>query len=180
MTKILKKKEKGINRHWKNYCDKEYLGAHNLEIGEEFLLTIARFEGEEMVQAADGTKSSKSVLYFKEDKPKMILNITNASIIAALYGNHPEDWIGKQVQIYSASVKAFGKQQDALRVRDFIPKIEVDVVEYGQKMDVAKNVEELKTIWAAFPVSVRNNEEMIALKDRIKARLSGPKRVIEM
>lgn len=171
MAKILKKKEKGKNRHWKNYLDKNYLGAHNLEEGEEFLLTIEKFEGEEMVQTADGSKSSKQVLYFKEDKPKMILNITNATTIASLYGNHPEDWVGKQIQVYSANVKAFGKQQDALRIRDFIPKIEVDVVEYGQKMDVAVNLEELKTIWSGFPVSVRNNPEMIVLKDKVKARL---------
>ncbi len=171
MTKILKKKEKGANRHWKNYLDKNYLGAHNLEPGEEFLLTISKFEGEEMVQTADGAKSSKQVLYFKEDKPKMILNITNATIIASLYGNHPEDWTGKQIQVYSASVKAFGKQQDALRVRDFIPKIEVDVMAYGEKMDAAKSLEELKTIWAGFPVSARNNEDLIALKDRIKGKL---------
>lgn len=171
MTKIIKKKEKSLSRHWKNYLDKDYLGAHNLETGEEFLLTIARYEGEELVQGADGAKTSKQVLYFKEDKPKMILNITNATIISSLYGNHPENWIGKQVQIYAANVKAFGKMQDALRIRDFIPKIEVDVVEFGQKMDVATNLNELKAIWAGFPVSVRNNTEMIALKDKVKARL---------
>ena len=171
MAKIIKKKEKGLSRHWKNYLDKNYLGSHNLEEGEEFLLTIAKFEGEEMVQTADGSKTSKQVLYFKEDKPKMILNITNATTLSSLYGNHPENWIGKQIQIYTANVKAFGKMQDALRIRDFIPKIEVDVLEYGLKMDAATTVEELKTIWSGFPVSVRNNEEMIALKDKVKARL---------
>lgn len=171
MAKILKKKVKGTNRHWKNYQDKDYLGAHNLEPGEEFLLTIAKFEGEEMVQSADGSKTSKMVLYFKEDKPKMILNITNASIISALYGTHPEGWVGKQVQIYSANVKAFGKMQDALRIRDFIPKIEVDVMAYGEEMAKAKTLEELKAIWSGFPVSARNDAELIALKDTIKAKL---------
>lgn len=173
MTKILKKKQKGLNRHWKNYLDKEYLGAHNLEEGEELLLTIAKFEGEELVQGADGSKSSKPVLYFKEDKPKMILNITNANTLTSLYGSHPEDWINKQVQIYTAKgIKSFGKLTDALRIRDFIPKIEVDVMAYGEKLDVAKTLEELKTVWSTFPVSARNNEDLVALKDRIKAKLS--------
>lgn len=172
MAKIIKKKEKGLNRHWKNYLDKDYLGAHNLEEGEEMLLTIAKFEGEELVQSADGTKQSKPVLYFKEDKPKMIMNLTNGATLTTLYGSHPENWVGKQVQIYTAKgVKSFGKLVDALRIRDFIPKIEVDVVEYGQKMDAAKNVTDLKKIWLEFPVSVRNNAEMIALKDKVKARL---------
>lgn len=172
MTKILKKKQKGNNRHWKNFLDKNYLGAHNLEPGEEFLLTIERFEGEEMVQTADGSKSSKQVLYFKEDKPKMILNITNATIIASLYGNHPEDWIGKQIQVYSANVKAFGKQQDALRVRDFKPKTDVDTEAHKDKLGVASNLDELKAIWASLPVSARNDESLIQFKDELKKKLS--------
>lgn len=171
MTKIIRKKLKGNNRHWRNFLDKNYLGAHNLEEGEEFLLTIEKFEGEEMVQTADGSKGSKQVLYFKEDKPKMILNITNATIIASLYGNHPEDWIGKQIQVYSANIKAFGKMQDALRVRDFPPKINVDVKAHQEKLSVASNLDELKSIWASLPVSVRNNEEMIAYKDELKKKL---------
>ncbi len=170
--KIIRKKEKGLNRHWKNYKDKEYLGSHNLEEGEEMLLTIAKFEGEELVQMTDGTKTSKSVLYFKEDKPKMILNITNANILSSLYGTHPEDWIGKQVQLYVAKgVKSFGKLADALRVRDFIPKIEVDAAAYGEDLAKAANLDELKKKWAALPVSVRNNADMIAIKDQIKAKL---------
>lgn len=171
MTKILNKKVKGNNRHWKNYLDKNYLGAHNLEAGEEFLLTIEKFEGEELVQTTDGSKSSKQVLYFKEDKPKMILNITNATIIASLYGNHPEDWIGKQIQVYSASVKAFGKQQDALRIRDFKPKTEVDTQEFKKKLSVASNLEELKTLWSSVPVSAREDKALIAFKDELKSKL---------
>ncbi|HZQ45106.1 MAG TPA: hypothetical protein VFA99_17780 [Acidobacteriaceae bacterium] len=174
-TKILKKKEKGLNRHWKNYIDKNYLGSHNLEPGEEMLLTIARFEGEELVQKVDGKKDekiAKQVLYFKEDVPKMILNVTNGTTIASLYGSHPESWIGKQIQVYATPVKAFGKTQDALRIRDFVPKIDVDVAGYTEKMAVAKTVDELKKIWATFPASARNDKDLIAAKDGIKEELS--------
>lgn len=171
-SKILKKKEKGLNRHWKNYLDKDYLGSHNLEEGEEMLLTIAGFEGEEMVQTSDGSKSPKMVLYFKEDKPKMILNITNAMTIGSLYGSHPDKWIGKQIQLFAAQVKAFGKQQEALRIRDFIPKINVDITTWTDKLQVAANLDELKAIWSDFPVSVRNDKDLISIKDEIKARLA--------
>lgn len=172
MTKIITKKEKGLNRHWRNFQDKDYIGSHNLEEGEEMLLTIVKFEGEEMVQTTDGTKSPKMVLYFKEDKPKMILNITNAMTIGTLYGTHPDKWLGKQIQIFATPVKAFGKLQDALRIRDFIPKAAVDVSEWEQKLKVAGNIEELKTIWASLPTSVRNDKSMIAIKDGIKAKLA--------
>ena len=153
MPKIIKKKEKGINRHWKNFLDKNYLGSHNLEEGEELLVTISRFEGEEEVQTADGKKSLKTVLYFEEEVPKMIMNITNGNTLSGLYGSHPDKWIGKQIQIFAASVKAFGKTQDALRIRDFVPKINVNVDEHVAKLTAAKTLEELKTIFRSLPVS---------------------------
>lgn len=170
-VKILTKKEKGANRHWKNFLDKDYLGSHNLEKGEEMLLTIERFEGEEEVTTAEG-KKQKQVLYFKENVPKMILNITNGNTLTALYGSHPEQWVGKQIQVYAASVKAFGKVQDALRIRDFVPKIAVDVAAYTKKLEGAKNLDELKGIWSKFPTSARNDKDLITKKDELKNKLS--------
>jgi hypothetical protein len=161
-VKILNKKIKGANRHWKNFLDKDYLGSHNLE------------KGEEMVQKVGGKKDEKTpkqVLYFKEEVPKMILNITNATTIASLYGNHPDQWIGKKIQVYAASVKAFGKTQDALRIRDFIPKREIDIEAYSSKLMDAKSIADLKAIWEKFPASARNDAELIRRKDNLKATL---------
>jgi hypothetical protein len=171
MTKIINQKKKGVNRHWKNFLDKDYLGSHNLEQGEELLVTIAKFEGEEEVKNNDGKASLKTVLYFKEEVPKMIMNITNGNTIAALYGSHPENWIGKQIQIFATPVKAFGKTQDALRIRDFIPKIVVDTSAYESKLNEAKTLEELKKIWTAFPASARNDKALITKKDEKKLTL---------
>lgn len=167
-TKILNKKEKGQNRHWKNFLDKDYLGSHNLEKGEEMLLTIQKFEGEEIVKSKDGAAQPKPVLYFVENVPKMIMNITNGNTISALYGTHPEGWIGKQIQVFAASVKAFGKQQDALRVRDFVPTIKVDIEKHTQLLLEAKSLADLKTIWSGFSTSVRNDKSLIAKKDELK------------
>jgi len=170
-VRLLSKKEKGANRHWKNFLDKDYLGSHNLEKGEEMLLTIEKFEGEEEVMTADG-KKVKQVLYFKEDAPKMILNITNGNTLTNLYGSHPDGWVGKQIQVYATPVKAFGKLQDALRIRDFIPKIAVDADAYAAKLAKATTLDELKKIWGAFPVSARNDKGLISRKDELKAKLS--------
>lgn len=170
-TKIIKKKEKALNRHWKNFIDKDYLGSHNLEEGEEMLLTIARFEGEEEVTTGEG-KKSKQVLYFKEDVPKMILNITNGNTIAQLYGTHPDKWVGKQIQLYAASVKAFGKVQDALRVRDFVPKIAVNADSYEQKLRAAKSLDELAKTFKSFPRAAQTDAKVVAVKDELKANLS--------
>lgn len=169
-VKILTKKVKGQNRHWKNYLDKEYLGSHNLEPGEEMQMTIAKFEGEEEVTTQDGKKSAR-VLYFKEDVPKMILNITNGNTLAHLYGAHPEDWVGKTIQVYATPVKAFGKTQDAIRIRDFVPKRDIDSNKYLKKLEGVKTLEELKAVWVKLPASVRNDEEMIKSKDALKKKL---------
>lgn len=166
--KIISKKEKGTNRHWKNFVDKDYLGSHNLEKGEEMLLTISKFEGEEEVTTADG-KKSKQVLYFKEPVPKMIMNITNGNTLTQLYGSHPDNWIGKQIQVFATEVKAFGKVQDALRIRDFIPKHIIDVQSYVLKLKVAKTVSEMTDIWKLFPSSVRNDKDLIAEAKSLKA-----------
>lgn len=169
-VKILTKKQKGQNRHWKNYLDKEYLGSHNLEPGEEMQMTIAKFEGEEEVTTQDGKKSAR-VLYFKEEVPKMILNITNGNILAHLYGSHPEDWTGKSIQVYATPVKAFGKTQDAIRIRDFVPKQNVDSDKHLKKLEGVKTLDELKAVWIKLPASVRNDEEMIKRKDALKTKL---------
>jgi hypothetical protein len=169
--RILTKKEKGVNRHFKNFLDKDYLGSHNLEKGEEMLLTIVKFEGEESVIGSDRSKSPKMVLYFKEEVPKMILNITNGNTIANLYGTHPDGWIGKQVQIFATPVKAFGKTQDALRIRDFVPKREVDTDNYVSKLEACTTLDELKNAFKSFPVSAQQDEKVVAKKDELKSKL---------
>lgn len=180
MTKIITKKEKGMNRHWKNFVDKDYLGSHNLETGEEMLVTIAKFVGEEEVlskpkKGEEAVKMPKPVLYFEEKVPKLILNMTNGNTLAQLYGTHPEGWVGKQIQLYAVSVKAFGKVQDAIRIRDFVPKITVNVAELTKKMQEAKSLADLRNIWSGFAVSARSDKDLIAAKDKIKAELSASK-----
>lgn len=167
-TKIIKKKEKGSNRHWKNFLDKEYLGHHNLEIGEELLVTIEKFEGEEEVKDTKGGKSAKPVLYFKEQVPKMIMNITNGNTISSLYGSHPDKWIGKQIQVYSTQVPFGKKQVDGLRIRDFIPKINVDSNKYIEKLSTATTLSELATVWKSLPVSAQTSKDVVAKKDELK------------
>lgn len=168
--KILTKKEKGNHRHWKNFVDKDYLGSHNLEKGEEMFLTISQFEGEEMVQRIDGEKEPMRVLYFSEKIPKMIVNNTNANIISALYGTQPEKWIGKQIQIYATPVKAFGKMQDALRIRDFVPSHQIETKKYIEKFDKIKTMKELREYWYKLPMSVRNDAEMKKVAKSLKAK----------
>lgn len=170
MAKIIKEKIKGTNRHWKNFLDKNYLGSHNLEEGEEMLLTITKFVGDEEVKSTDGKSSNKPVLYFKENVPKMIMNITNGNTISALYGSHPDNWIGKKIQVYSIKGKFFGKEQEALRVRDFKPREDIDVSVYKTKLASAKTLEELGKVWSSFTLVVKSNKEVENYKNELKTK----------
>lgn len=175
-TNLINKKIAGNERHWKSFLDKDYLGSHNLEKGEEFLLTIEKFEGQEMVTRIENKKKSevpKMVLYFKEDVPKMILNVTNASQIEALYGPHPAQWIGKQIQVFATPVNAFGKTQDALRIRDFAPSRSVKVSDMTAKLDEASNMDELVTIWRSLPASAQLHQQVIDHKNALKNKFAS-------
>jgi hypothetical protein len=171
MSKIITKKEKGGNRHWKNFLDKDYLGSHNLEQGEEMLLTIDKFVGEEQVKGTDGKAQAKPVLYFKEDVPKMILNITNGNTISGLYGSHPDNWVGKKIQIFATPVKAFGKVQDALRIRDVVPVQKIDNTQALAKINSCQTKEELKTTYLALTLAERNDSDVVKRANELKLEL---------
>lgn len=170
-VKLINKKIKGTNRHWRNFQDKNYLGSHNLEQGEEMLLTIAKFDGEEKVKTADGEKSC-IVIYFQEEVPKMILNVTNGNTIASLYGTHPDGWVGKKIQVYvQPKVKAFGKTSDALRIRDFVPRAGQDITKFTKALEVSKTLEELVENWNKLPLSAKQNEKVVEFKNKLKDTL---------
>lgn len=107
--------------HWKEFFNYDYLGSHSLEEGEEKILTITRHNQEEVT--GDGGKKEKClVVYFKEEEKGMVMNATNSKTISGLYGSpYVQDWVGKRIQIYAKTVKAFGKTVPALRIRETIP-----------------------------------------------------------
>jgi hypothetical protein len=174
MTKIIKKTEKSLNRHWKNFLDKDYLGSHNLEEDEDMILTIADFKGDELVKTKETPKGeAKIVLYFKENVQKMILNITNANTISSMYGTHPASWIGKKIQIYVREIRAFGVEQPALRIRDVIPKESVDNAAALRKIGECKDNAQLKDAFLSLSESERNDIAVIKLTNNLKAKYAS-------
>lgn len=109
--------------HWKKLTNPNYLGAYSIENGQDLILTIDYIR-EETVIGADGKKDDKVVCHFKEKVKPMILNPTNMKTIHKLFGTpYIEDWQGKQIQIGMEKVKAFGEIMEALRVRNFKPRV---------------------------------------------------------
>jgi len=107
--------------HWKKMTDTNYLGSWDVD--EENLVLKIKEVKEEMLKPSPQAQEEKCIVaYFEGTKP-MILNKTNCKAIEKRTGSaFIEDWIGKEITIYVAKVKAFGEMHDALRVQDFAPK----------------------------------------------------------
>lgn len=97
----------------------KYVAAADLN-GKTVALTIKTVTMEEMT-THDSKKVQKPVVWFEKATKGFVLNLTNAKIIAALYGDETDDWTGKRIAIYPTRVKAFGQMQDCIRVREEIP-----------------------------------------------------------
>ena len=69
----------------------------------------------DMEQFQDGT--SKPAVYFKNKDKALILNKTNATTIAASYGNDTDAWAGKPLELFSMKVQGPSGLVDGLRVR---------------------------------------------------------------
>ena len=162
--------------HWKERFNYEYLGAWEiLESGKEWVLTINKIETK-TIDNGKGSKEERPILHFKENCSPMVLNKTNAGMIAKIHKTpYVEDWIGKQIQVYSSNIKAFNEYMDALRVRDYIPKKQLSESELKDALDKlyqCDTVEKLKSTYQSLPKHIGSNTQVIKTKDEIKAMLS--------
>ena len=118
--------------HFKKLRNPSYIGSYELMVGTnsvELNVTIERAV-KEMVQNGD-KKEEAMVIYLKGHKP-MIVNSTNAKNISkALNSPYIEDWVGKDITLYVAKIRAFGENVDALRVKTVtsikqLPELEIN------------------------------------------------------
>lgn len=166
VKKVKKTVEK--NSHWKNLFPYEYLGAFNLKEDEEVIATVESI-GKEMVTGTDGSKEELPVLHFLKGVPKMILNKTNSKLITKALGTaYTDQWIGKSIQIFATKVKSFGEIVDAIRIRDFAPKEQVDVSVALEALEACGNADMLKSTFQNLPLAFKGDARVIAKKDELK------------
>ncbi len=66
-------------------------------------------------------QEKKAVLSFQNTTKRMILNRTNAQILASLYGKEVMSWIGKRITLYCAEVQFRGTTTLAVRIKEEVP-----------------------------------------------------------
>lgn len=99
----------------------KYLSAADLD-GGTMAVTIDRWEMEQFEDKNTKQTRNKPVLYFRHHKKGVALNVTNARKIAELYGDEMDDWIGRELVLFTAMVDSFGETVEAIRVRAPQPK----------------------------------------------------------
>ena len=102
----------------------EYLKAGDLD--DDMQVTIKTIKPVAMGGDDDEEKAQvKPVLYFNGLEKGLVCNKTNSMTIAAVLGMDMEQWIGKDIVLYSTTVDFKGSSVPGIRVR--MPK-EVRVV----------------------------------------------------
>jgi hypothetical protein len=89
--------------------------------GKDVTLTVAGVQMEGLMRQGARQKEFKPILLFKETKKKLVLNKTNAGIIADLYGTNAESWVGHRVTFYPTTTQCGRNTVDCIRVRDHRP-----------------------------------------------------------
>jgi hypothetical protein len=90
----------------------------------DLTLTIRSVQPERFGQGSQ--VEDKWVVYFHEVDKGLVLNKTNMSTIAKLYGDHTDDWAGQRITLYATDVQFQTEMVPALRVRTKPPKSSKD------------------------------------------------------
>jgi hypothetical protein len=91
----------------------KYLKASDLQ-GKSVKVVVDRIEIEKMGE------DTKPVLYFKGKGKGMVLNKSNAQVIAAHYSPETAGWLGKEIKLYPGKVNFNGQMVDSLKI-EIIP-----------------------------------------------------------
>ena len=101
-----------------NVFPSKYLKAADLN-GKTIKVVIERIEVEKM------GNDTKPVLYFEGKTKGMVVNKSNAQLIAAAYSPETDGWIGKEIKVYPGKVNFQGQMVDAIKV-EVVPPIADD------------------------------------------------------
>ena len=80
--------------------------------------TIEKVEADEL-RLKDGTNEQKYIVHFKDTKKMLVLNKTNACVIAKVLDERDAlKWPGRTIRLYPTTCSCFGKTVDCIRVRE--------------------------------------------------------------
>ncbi len=117
-----------------------YAGNHlNCESlkGKDVKLIIASTDLEEFTDQ-NGVRKKKIVVFFRGTDKDLVLNKTNATCIAQMYGDQTEAWVGKTITLWPSQAEMGGKTLPAIRIRLLTP-VEAGVPGIQQAVEQVKD-----------------------------------------
>ncbi len=90
----------------------KYLKSSDLQ-GKEFRVHIDRVVMEKIVDE----EPEKACIYFQNSEQGMVLNKTNAMVLASAYGDETDNWRGQTAVLGTHKVQFQGKLVDGLTIR---------------------------------------------------------------
>jgi hypothetical protein len=91
-----------------------YIGADDLQ-GRPAVLTVVKVVTRELL-TEKGEPEVRGVVRFKEARKELIVNVTNAMCLAAMFGDNPQNLVGKRVTIAPEMDRLQGKTVPCVRV----------------------------------------------------------------
>lgn len=86
------------------------------DAGGEMELTINTIEIKEF--DSENGKERKPIIVFAEDGKRMVCNKTNGNILAEMFGDDTDTWLGKKITLIVQEVDFAGKRTPAIRVKN--------------------------------------------------------------
>lgn len=113
---------------YRELMDKPYLGAWDIPEDNDLIVTI-KSAGKEKVVGEGGRSDECLVLHFSDAPKPMICNATNAASISKVANStYIEDWVDVRIALYSKEVEFKHEMRDAIRVRDYAPRLPEKVI----------------------------------------------------
>ncbi len=97
----------------------KYLKAADLQ-GHKLKLVISEVKMEEV------GNDTKPVCYFDGKDKGLVLNKTNAQVIASQHSPETNGWAGKEIAIYPTQTNFQGQMVDAIRVENIVAEAEMN------------------------------------------------------
>jgi hypothetical protein len=86
------------------------------DFAKEIVGTIGSVESAEF-KNDDGGTAVKPVLHFQDQPQALVLNKTNFTALALMFGEDTTDWVGEKIALYPSRVDFKGKTMPTIKVR---------------------------------------------------------------
>lgn len=128
--------------HFKALIETDYLGQWDLPSDRDTIVVIDKVQPFVPSRRKDGEKQKRVEITFRRARKHWLAGPVCQAIIADMYGNHVENWIGKAIALYVDPHVKFGKKTTGgVRVRPTIPRRPETTHSIDRPVDEAKAAE---------------------------------------